>query len=178
MSSFTNTDQPGATGSQGIQGIQGIQGVTGTTGSTGSAGSTGSTGSAGAPLLGWSATASLTTAATQTVLPGSGSSTSTSTVIGWLVPVSGSFVIFYIQHTGNVLNIGGQTATYTLAKTNNGGTTTMATISGVATTTGVKRSNTSTFAVASFTAGDVITLSLVVSGILSGTLSDVMGGVS
>lgn len=173
-----STGATGTTGATGSAGATGSTGPTGATGPTGSAGSTGATGAAGGVARTWSAQASLTAASAQGIPTGGGAATLADLVIGHLMPASGTFSALYVQHTGNALNITGQTLTYTLSKTNAGGTTTMATISSVVSTAGVQRTSTSTFAAASYAAGDVVTLWVTPSGVLSGALADVMGGVT
>lgn len=176
------TGATGATGPTGAAGAAGATGSTGAAGSAGATGSTGATGEVGAARFSWSAFASLTATGTQTLPPGSGSApSSTDAVLGHEAAAAGTFTSLYIQHTGNVLNIVGQTVTtvtYTLTKTNAGGSTTMATVSSVVATSGVQRASTGTFASASYAAGDVLTLSLAASAVLTAALVDVMGGAS
>lgn len=168
------TGPTGATGSTGNTGAVGATGATGTTGPTGAMGATGPTGSVGPARFEWADGASLTALGAQVMTPGYSASSIAGSAVGNLCAVSGTLSAFYIQHTGNALNILGQTITYTLQKISGGVTTTMATITGVATTAGVKTGSTSTFAVATYAAGDILQVTIGGSAILTGAVTDAM----
>jgi hypothetical protein len=126
------------------------------------------------------ANASLVNAAAQNIPPGSQTATILAdTVLGIQTgPGGGTLSTLYIQFTGSVSNIAGQTVTFTLSKTTTGGvTTTMTTSSAIAATSGVHRLTVSSFTVSgAYAAGDVLTLSLTPSALLTAALTDVMGG--
>lgn len=125
----------------------------------------------------WGAQASATATGTQLLPPGSGAATLTAdTTLGWLAPSAGTLSAWYLQYAGSALNVAGQTLTCTMTKINAGGSTTMATIPTLATTTGVQRANTTTFASASYAAGDDITVTCATSAILTSALTDLLAG--
>ena len=123
----------------------------------------------------YAAASSLTTQVQQSIPAGSGALTSSSDlVMGQIMPRAGTLTTLRVRHTGAAGNVGGQTITYQVFKNGSGiGTS----ITGVATTAGNKTGNV-TFTAVAFVAGDIITVQLLPSGVLTTALTDVMAGVS
>jgi hypothetical protein len=128
----------------------------------------------------WGANASLVNAAAQNIPPGS----QTAAILADAVlgiqtgPGGGTLTSLFLQFTGSASNIAGQTVTFTLTKTTLGGTTTTMTVSSaIATTSGIHRLTVSAFTVSGvYAAGDVLTLQMTPSALLTAALTDVMAG--
>ena len=126
--------------------------------------------------LGFGAFTSLTTAVQQAIPLGSGATTSSADlVLGSLMSRAGQISNLAIQHTGSAANIAGQTITYQVFK--NGVAVAAAILAGVATTAGVKTGNVQ-FAPVAFAIGDVLTVQMLPSAILTAALTDVMASIS
>lgn len=130
--------------------------------------------SAPAQLVGFAAFASLVTAAAQALPHGSGATSSTSDlVLGILMTRAGSFSSLIVQHTGAAGNVAGQTISYAVYKN---GVAAGTAIAGVAATAGVKV-GAAYFAPVFFVPGDVLSVQLLPSALLTTALVDVMASV-
>jgi hypothetical protein len=129
----------------------------------------------GGPQFTFSAFASLATAVQQAIPPGSGATTSSAdTVLGAIATKAGFITQMAVQHTGNAANVAGQTITYQVFK--NGVAVATASIAGVVTTAGVKKSSL-TFAAVAIAVGDVLVMQMLPSAVLTAALTDVMASV-
>lgn len=183
----------GPTGPQGTTGLAGSIGATGPqgpTGSTGSAGAAGAQGTAGvtgaqgvagtsqAPLLAFSASSLVGLTAVASVIPHGYSSTtvSGSTPGAIMTDVRVFEGVFVVEHTGNVLNIGGQTAAHKLMLNRGGAISTLATITLATNTASVVQGQT-TF---SYTSQeyDILYSTVTPSGLLTAGLSALYTSVS
>lgn len=183
----------GSTGPQGTTGLAGSIGATGPqgpTGSTGSAGAAGAQGTAGvtgaqgvagtsqAPLLAFSASSLVgLTAAVSTIPHGYSSTTVSGSTPGAIMTDVRVFEgVFVVEHTGNVLNIGGQTAAHKLMLNRGGSISTLATVT-LATNTASTVQGQATF---SYTSAeyDVIYSTVTPSGLLTAGLSTLLTSAS
>lgn len=163
----------GPTGPQGVTGATGPTGPTGATGATGAAGATGATGPLG-PSLAWGAKTSLTTAVEQRVPAGNATVTDSSDlVLGVLAASAGTLSRFYIQHTGDAANVGGQTIDYKLYKSGS----LISTIAGIDAGAGDQIGNAS-FGPTAYSAQHIFTVTATPSAPLTAAVTNLMAAAS
>ena len=127
-------------------------------------------------LYEFAAFSSLTTQVAQALPPGSGAlSSSADLTLGAIATAGGTISRMSVQFTGNASNVGGQTITAQVFK--NGLAVAPAIITGLATTAGNKTAQL-TFAPTAYLPGDVLSIQILPSGVLTAALADVMASVS